>query len=317
MTSTVAKAAAKGWRNYVAIARPDHWIKNVFMIPGAILALLLAGRMSALHVAAFAGAFVTLCLLSSSNYVINEYLDSASDRYHPMKSKRAGARGELKALPVTVLYVTLVACSLALASSFGVMFFATSVVFLIMGVCYNVEPMRTKDRAYLDVLSEAINNPLRFLLGWFVVINNALPPSSVLLAFWMGGAFLMAMKRYSEYRQFADPARIALYRKSFKFYNEEKLLLSSFIYALNTTFFLGVFLIKYRIEYFLSLPFITVMFVWYMRIALKKNSAAQAPEKLYGERTFLLYVLALCGLLGCLTVIDLPVLQILVEPVRY
>jgi 4-hydroxybenzoate polyprenyltransferase len=204
-----------------------------------------------------------------------------------------------------------------LAQQFGPFFFATSIVFLIMGLLYNVEPIRTKDRAYLDVLSEAVNNPLRFLLGWFVVIDNALPPSSVLLSYWMGGAFLMAMKRYSEYRQFDDPARIALYRKSFKFYNEEKLLLSSFFYALNATFFLGVFLIKYKIEYFLSLPFITIMFVWYVKIALKKNSAAQAPEKLYGERAFLLYILFLCALLGALTLIDLPALKILVEPVRY
>ena len=127
----------------------------------------------------------------------------------------------------------------------------------------------------------------------------------------------MAMKRYSEYRQFNDPARIALYRRSFIYYNEEKLLLSSFFYALNATFFLGVFLIKYRIEYFLSLPFITVMFVWYVAIALKKNSAAQAPEKLYGEKKFLLYVLLVWFLLGALTFIDIPSLQILVEPIKY
>ena len=30
-----------------------------------------------------------------------------------------------------------------------------------MGVAYNVPPVRTKDRAYLDVLSESVNNPLR------------------------------------------------------------------------------------------------------------------------------------------------------------
>ena len=307
---------SKAW-SYVQIARPDHWIKNIFMIPGTVLALMLGGHYSALIGVKFLGAAIVLCLISSANYVINEYLDAASDRYHPMKSKRAGARGKLEKRYVSLLYIALVTAGLALAQQFGVMFLTTAVVFLIMGILYNVEPFRTKDRAYLDVLSEAINNPLRFLLGWFVVITTALPPSSVLLAYWMGGAFLMAMKRYSEYRQFADPARIALYRRSFKYYNEERLLLSSFFYALNATFFLGVFLIKYRIEYFLSLPFITIMFVWYVKIALKKNSAAQAPEKLYGESAFLLYVLFVWILLGSLTVIDLPFLQILVEPVSY
>ncbi|MFA4993887.1 MAG: UbiA family prenyltransferase [Bdellovibrionales bacterium] len=287
------------------------------MIPGTVLALLLGNDTAAFRPHTFVGAFIVLCLLSSANYVLNEYLDSASDKYHPMKSKRAGARGELTFIPVTALYLILAAAGLLLARQFGFLFLATSVAFLAMGVFYNLEPVRTKDRVYLDVLSEALNNPLRFLLGWFVVIDNALPPSSVLLSYWMGGAFLMAMKRYSEYRQFADPAHLALYRKSFKKYSEGKLLLSSFFYALNATFFLGVFLIKYRIEYFLSLPFITLMFVWYMKISLKEDSAAQAPEKLCGERTFLLYVLFLCALLGALTFIDIPALQTLVEPLQY
>ncbi len=38
-----------------------------------------------------------------------------------------------------------------------------------MGVLYNVKPFRTKDIAYLDVLSESINNAIRLLLGWFFV----------------------------------------------------------------------------------------------------------------------------------------------------
>ena len=81
-----------------------------------------------------------------------------------------------------------------------------------------------------------------------------LPPASVLLAYWMGGAFLMAIKRYSEYRGIADPARAALYRRSFAFYSEQSLLLSGFFYALLSACFTGVFLIKYRIEFLLVLP---------------------------------------------------------------
>jgi len=44
-----------------------------------------------------------------------------------------------------------------------------------MGLVYNVPPLRTKDRQYLDVLSESINNPLRFMLGWTAVIGSLLP----------------------------------------------------------------------------------------------------------------------------------------------
>ena len=27
------------FKNYIAIARPDHWFKNIFMLPGTALAL--------------------------------------------------------------------------------------------------------------------------------------------------------------------------------------------------------------------------------------------------------------------------------------
>jgi len=65
-----------------------------------------------------------------------------------------------------------------------------------MGIACNVPPFRTKDKVYLDTLSESIHNPLRFLLVWFVVAPMAMPPFSVLLAYWMGGAYLIGAKRF-------------------------------------------------------------------------------------------------------------------------
>lgn len=117
---------------------------------------------------------------------------------------------------------------MAIAQALGMPFALTAAVLLLMGIAYNVPPLRTKDRPYLDVLSESVNNPLRLLMGWFVVIPDQLPPYSLMLAYWMGGDFLMAMRRYSEYRRIGDPARAGAYRRSFRRYTEETLLLSSF-----------------------------------------------------------------------------------------
>ena len=47
----------------------------------------------------------------------------------------------------------------------------------VMGCVYNVPPMRTKDRPWLDVLSEAINNPLRLLIGWYMVPSGLIAPA--------------------------------------------------------------------------------------------------------------------------------------------
>lgn len=300
--------------DHIRIARPDHWIKNVFMLPGAALAMTLSGRFSLDLVALVTVALLALCLLASANYTINEYLDARFDRFHPLKRARPGAQGRLQPRLVVLQYLLLAAAGLGLAQLLGTPFVLTGAVLLAMGLAYNVPPVRTKDRTYLDVLSESVNNPLRLLMGWFVVLPEALPPASLILAYWMGGAFLMAMKRYSEYRRIGDPETAALYRRSFRFYSEEKLLLSSFFYALLASFLLGVFLVKYRIEYLLSLPLFALLFTWYLAIALRADSAAQAPEKLHRERRFMAFVGGLSLAVAALTFIDLPVLGFLMEP---
>ena len=76
----------------------------------------------------------------------------------------------------------------------------------VMGLLYNVPPVRAKDQPYADVLSESVNNPIRLAMGWYSTGTAAVPPLSALLAYWMFGAFLMAMKRMAEYRRMGDPA---------------------------------------------------------------------------------------------------------------
>ena len=193
---------------------------------------------------------------------------------------------------------------------------------LFMGLMYNVRPFRTKERVYLDVLSESVNNPIRFALGWFIFVPVALlpeslfdpswmilPPSSILVAYWMGGAFLMATKRFAEYRFINNPELAGLYRKSFKKYTEENLLISMFFYALTASFFLGIFLIKNKIELLISFPFFALLFAWYLKIGLRKDSVVQGPEKLHHEKKFMAYVVFLTVLLIALIYFDIPALN--------
>lgn len=301
--------------NYLRIARIDHWVKNIFAIPGIILAIMLSNSLGDLTLARLLIGLGSLCLLSSANYTINEFLDSEFDKFHPIKRVRPGAKGNLNGQIVFLQYAFLGGFGLLLAYQINNNFLLTGISLLIMGVLYNVEPVRSKDRVYLDVLSESINNPIRLLMGWFIVQNSGLPPSSVLISYWMGGAFLMAAKRYSEYRMIADKAIAGSYRKSFKTYTENSLLLSSFFFAINSAFFLGIFLIKYRVEYLLLFPLLTTLFVWYLHIGFKADSAAQAPEKLYKETGLLLFLLFISCVALILSYIDIPFLRIFQESI--
>ena len=304
-------------KDYIRIARPDHWFKNIFMLPGTAVAILLLGiPLSEALVPTLIGIAST-CLVASANYVINEYLDRDFDKHHPLKKNRPSATGNIRARWMLLEYVLLAVVGLSIAASINFQFLGWSALLLIMGVIYNVRPFRSKDRIYMDVLSESINNPLRFLLGWSAIAHGAFPPSSILLAYWMGGAFLMGVKRYAEYNFIDDPERAGMYRRSFIRYTSEKLLLSSLFYALTSTFFLGIFLIKYRIEFLLSFPLFAGLFVWYLHLGMKEDSIAQRPEKMYKEKGFLAYVAFLGMAIVALFVIDIPILHTMIEATHY
>jgi len=297
----------------VAIARPDHWFKNVFMLPGAALAFVLAGSVTAPALLTLLVGMISTCLIASANYTLNEWLDAETDRHHPVKRHRPSAAGRLTAAIVYGQWLLLAGAGLGSATLISHDFVLFAMILLVMGGIYNVKPLRTKDRQYLDVLTESVNNPLRFMLGWSAVSGSVLPPSSILLAYWMGGAYLMAIKRFAEYRFIGDPERAGLYRRSFKFYTEETLLVSAFFYALSCAFFLGVFLIKYRIEFLLCMPFLALLFAWYLIIGMRAHSPAQHPETLYHERSFMMYVGLVTLLIVVLLFVDLPWLDFLVN----
>ena len=304
-------ATRGGLRPYIQIARPDHWIKNIFVLPGAAAAYAVTPHTAsaASLLTNLAVGLISVCLCASANYTINEYLDAAFDRFHPLKKQRPGAMGALSARLVLAEYYVLAGLGLAIGWLINPAFMICAAWLLVMGIIYNVQPMRSKDRAYLDVLSEAINNPIRFLMGWFAVTAQVVPPVSVLFAYWMGGAFLMAVKRYSEFRRIGDAAQAGLYRRSFLTYSETSLLLSSFFYAICSAFFIGIFLIKYRVGLVLTFPLYAALFTWYLAVGLRRDSAAQAPEKLYREVALMSFAAFTFLVTALLFIIDVPFLD--------
>ena len=77
---------------------------------------------------------------------------------------------------------------------------------------------------------------------------------------------------------------------------------------------LAVFLVKYRIEYLLSMPLFALLFVVYLRVSLKRDSSAQTPERLFKEAGLLAVVVLLVVSLVILTFVDLPFLDRLTDP---
>ena len=302
-------------KQYIKVMRLDHWIKQVFILPGCVFAISLTNQFDAaalhLYVRKIAIGVLATCLIASANYVINEYLDAEFDRFHPTKKYRPAVTEDVKGSVILALWIVLTAAGLLIANLLGGAFLAAAIWLWAMGIVYNVKPLRTKDFPIVDVLSEAVNNAIRLLMGWFIISPDTLPPCSIILGYWMGGAFLMATKRFAEYRMIHNPELAGSYRRSFRFYTERSLMLSAFIYAMFSVFFTGIFLIKYRIEYILFVPALIGLFAYYFWMAFQEDSAVQKPEKLYSEKGLMLYCVFLILWMIALTLVDIPALAFL------
>jgi decaprenyl-phosphate phosphoribosyltransferase len=177
-----------------------------------------------------------------------------------------------------------------------------------MGIAYNVPPLRTKEWPYVDVLSESVNNAIRLLLGWFALVTTSVPPISLVIAYWMLGAFFMAMKRYAELRHIGSREVAAGYRRSFRHYTEERLLVSILFYATACALFAGIFIVRYHLELILFAPFAAGVFAFYLKIGMKQDSPVQNPEKLYRERGFFAYMVVTTMLFVTLMFTHIPAL---------
>jgi 4-hydroxybenzoate polyprenyltransferase len=287
-------------RDYVKIARPDHWFKNVFMLPGMLLGWFASPPENNISTLGwvFLGIMAT-CLICSSNYTINEFLDAATDRKHPEKRNRPAASGRVNKFLVYNQWLLLAAVGLSLSWFVGWQFFTCGLVLFLMGIIYNVPPVRSKDIPYLDVLSESINNPIRLLLGWYSVKCQLLPPATLIFAYWMLGAFLMAVKRFAELGHINDSRVAMAYRKSFVHYTPERLLISIIFFSTAFSFFSGAFIIKYHIELILAVPYFAGFIGFYLHLGMLPDSPAQHPESLHKERAFVIYT----GLTVLMTII--------------
>jgi decaprenyl-phosphate phosphoribosyltransferase len=279
---------------HLKIARLDHSIKQVFILPGIVLAIALRGAPIQLSMLMpIVIGLISATLIACSNYVLNEILDAPYDRLHPTKYLRPAACGLVHHGWGYVQWIVMMLAGMGLACTISTGFTISALTLWIMGCVYNIPPLRSKDVPYLDVLSESVNNPLRFCLGWYMVTSTLLPPLSLLLAYWMLGAYFMGLKRFSEFRQIGDAAVAASYRRSFRYYCEERLLNSVVFYAASSMLFFGAFIMRYRMELILSFPLVAWLMALYFGLSFRSESAVQNPEKLYKERR-LMGVLALC-----------------------
>ena len=271
---------------YVKVLRLDHWLKNVFIFFGHLVAIALlpdeVPQNTPEIVLRIVLSLIPACLIASANYIINEILDAPFDRMHPTKKLRPVAAGTVKLPVLWAMMAALILVAFVLAVLwFNAGYLVALTLLLFSGIAYNVEPLRLKDRAYLDVVAESFNNPIRLWLGWYALLPaNYYPPLSIVLAWWFFGALLMAGKRYAEFRFIGNAERSGDYRKSFRVYSERSLILSMVTYANFFCFCMGIAIAVYRPNLVFVFPLVVVAICVYLHRAMTEEGAKLEPEHL-------------------------------------
>ena len=175
----------------VRTARPKQWMKNVlvFAAPGAA-GVLTHGR--ALRESAL--AFVLFCLAASGTYFVNDAIDAAADRHHPVKRHRPVAAGDLSALSATVIGGLATLGSIAIALAVG-----RSKLAIVLAVYLGVQASYVvwlKHQPIFDIACVASGFVLRAIAGG---VAAGVPLSNWFLIVASSGSLLMVSgKRYAE-----------------------------------------------------------------------------------------------------------------------
>jgi decaprenyl-phosphate phosphoribosyltransferase len=313
--STLGTAVHPSLQGHLAILRIDHWIKNIFVLPGILVAFAFTREPFTWGIVTnLVLGFVALFAVVSSYYTLNELLDAPYDRHHPVKCRRPVPAGRVHQNLAYAQWLALGAMGISLGWSVNAPVGRCLLALWVMGCLYNIPPIRLKDVPYFDVLSEAVNNPLRLLLGWYLVTPHGVPPASLLLSYWFLGAYFMAIKRFAEFREIGNRKTAADYRRSFAWYTEQRLLTSILFYASASMLLLGAFTVRYRLELILAYPLVALVMAVYFDLAFNDGSAAQAPEKLYREPRVVISVAACVAVAGLFCFWDLPYLHTFFAP---
>jgi 4-hydroxybenzoate polyprenyltransferase len=166
------------------LLRVKQWIKNVFVLGP----LLFAGRLTQWASARTAlWAFISFCLLSSSLYVVNDWLDREQDRAHPQKGARPIASGLVPGVVAWPLALVLfmVAVALAYITTNGTVV-ALQLAYAAVHLLYS---LFLKNVVILDVFVIAIGFVIRVWAGAYAIFVEAshwIVLCTLLLALFLG-----------------------------------------------------------------------------------------------------------------------------------
>ena len=164
-------------------ARPTQWLKNVLVFAPLIFAHQALEPRALLRSLA---VFALFCLTSGAVYLVNDLIDRANDREHPVKCRRPIASGELSPAAATA------AAALFGAGALSTAVFLDQRIVFVLGMYLFVNLLYSlvlKHLVILDVMTLAAGFVLRVVAGGIAVgvpLSSWLLLCTSLLALFLG-----------------------------------------------------------------------------------------------------------------------------------
>ena len=178
-------------RAAIKTARPQEWIKNVFVFAG----LLFSGKFSDPQAVMEATlAFISFCAISSAGYYVNDLVDIELDRRHPKKRFRPLASGELSQGAAKTIAPLLAVVAIALA--FATVNWEVGLMVVGYGIAQMAYSLGLKQIVIVDVMTLAGLFILRVAAGASAVDAHA--SEWLILCTGMLALFLGVTKRRQE-----------------------------------------------------------------------------------------------------------------------
>ena len=174
---------------YLNLLRPHQYLKNGFIWlpiifgyrisePGQVFLTLLA--------------FAAFCLMSSTIYVINDFMDREEDRRHPVKKNRPLASGAVTSREALWIGLILFGASLALSlAGLPVACLYLLLAYLLLNIAYS---QKLKHIPIVDIVCIALGFVLRIFMGG-TAVHVPISPWIVIMTFLLALFLALAKRR--------------------------------------------------------------------------------------------------------------------------
>ncbi|MDT7567186.1 MAG: decaprenyl-phosphate phosphoribosyltransferase [Pseudonocardiales bacterium] len=175
----------------VKAMRPRQWLKNVLVLAAPLASADLV-QVTVLEKVGL--AFVAFCMAASAVYLINDSVDVAEDRAHPVKRHRPIAAGLVPVKLAVATSAVLFVGSLAVAwlASMQLLIVIAVYIAVQLGYCFGL-----KHQPVIDICIVASGFLIRAIAGG--AASNIPLSQWFLLAAGFGSLFMVAGKRYAEF----------------------------------------------------------------------------------------------------------------------